>query len=355
MSQFFRGVIEGFYGRQWSWQDRVGYASFLAENGYDYYIYAPKADYFLRSQWRELHSSELWLELNNTVSAYHDKGVKFGLGFSPLGLNESYTASDRIALKKKIAHLNELNLDCLCILFDDVKSDIDCLARRQISIVNEIVDLSNARHFIVCPSYYSFDPVLEEVFGKKPARYLEDLGEGLSEEIDLFWTGNKVISLEYSIDDIKRISAIIRRKPVLWDNYPVNDGRLTSNFLHLKPYSGRPWQLQNYTSGHVVNPMNQPELSKIVLKSLDSLYREKDHYNQSKELIKNVRSLGVENLASQLLADVTLFQYTGLAKIPESDRNKMREIYRMFKHPVGNEIADWLAGRYEFDPDCLTD
>jgi hyaluronoglucosaminidase len=45
------GVIEGYYGRPWSWDMREAQARFLASHGYSSYIYAPKADAYLRRRW----------------------------------------------------------------------------------------------------------------------------------------------------------------------------------------------------------------------------------------------------------------------------------------------------------------
>ena len=47
------GIIEGFFGREWQWEDRANYAEFLAQHHYDFYIYAPKSDKFLRTQWQQ--------------------------------------------------------------------------------------------------------------------------------------------------------------------------------------------------------------------------------------------------------------------------------------------------------------
>ena len=66
-SGFFYGVIEGFYGHQWSWSARAHYAAFLSELGYDCYIYAPKGDPFLRSRWREDYPEDEWIKLLELV------------------------------------------------------------------------------------------------------------------------------------------------------------------------------------------------------------------------------------------------------------------------------------------------
>jgi hypothetical protein len=192
MRPFFLAVIEGFYGRQWRWSDRRDYAQFLLANGFEAYVYAPKGDSFLRSRWRESHPDDSWQQLLGLAAHYRLHGLRFGLGLSPLGLNHGYNALDRDALRVKVESINALKLDILCILFDDAQANIDGLAARQLRIIDDISAQSNAKQIIVCPSYYSFDPVLEQVFGTMPANYLEDLGRGLDAACGVVWTGNTV-------------------------------------------------------------------------------------------------------------------------------------------------------------------
>jgi len=42
------GIIEGFYGPLWTWAERRSLVKSLAPHGYEFYLYAPKADPFLR-------------------------------------------------------------------------------------------------------------------------------------------------------------------------------------------------------------------------------------------------------------------------------------------------------------------
>ena len=49
------GIIEGFYGPLWSWKQRRQLVQRLAPHGYGFYLYAPKADAFLRRRWQEPH------------------------------------------------------------------------------------------------------------------------------------------------------------------------------------------------------------------------------------------------------------------------------------------------------------
>ncbi len=165
-------------------------------------------------------------------------------------MQSEYSATDCEQLQKKFQQLNQLDCDVLYILFDDMPGAIEGLAQRQAAIVADIVSMSSARRFAMCPTYYSFDPQLEKLFGAMPADYLPALGKLLPESIDIFWTGSLVLSPGYTQHDINAISEKIQRKPLLWDNYPVNDGRKISRFLHLLPVRERPAQLHDWCSGH---------------------------------------------------------------------------------------------------------
>lgn len=355
MNGFFYAVIEGFYGRQWSWQARSDYAAFLSAQGFDAYIYAPKADAYLRGQWQQPWPTQLHGQLKELSDVYHQAGLRFGVGLSPQGLFEDYSPASREALRQKVEAINEVGADLLCILFDDMPGDFPQLAARQLQIVEDVMAVSAARQHIVCPTYYSFDPVLEQVFGPMPGNYLVDLGRGLAPEVDIFWTGNKVISDSYSKADIDRASSALGRTPVLWDNYPVNDGRLTSSHLHLRPYSGRPGGLRNWAKGHCVNPMNQPGLSRLPLMSLGELYGEQVVFDPVQSRRRALGTLGSPGLADALLADGDFFQDRGLSGLTRSQRDEYIARYRLFDHPLACEVVDWLEGGYEFDPACLTE
>ncbi|MGK0499306.1 MAG: hypothetical protein ACJAYG_000942 [Oceanicoccus sp.] len=355
MSDFFYGVIEGFYGRQWSWAQRREFSHFLASHGFASYIYAPKGDSYLRGRWREAHPEALWQELLALSKHYKTTTVQWGLGLSPLGLAQRYDIVDQQALRDKVLQINQLSPDILCILFDDMRGDYADLAQRQLQIVADIMVHSNASQYIVCPTYYSFDPILPQLFGDIPDNYLEDLGAGLPANVGVFWTGNQVISTAYTVQDMQAISAILGRKPMLWDNYPANDGRLSSEHLHLMPYQQRPAQLAQLCQGHIVNPMNQLLLSRCVLPSLAAIYCQGDSYSPQEALADMLNQLDDKAFATQLQADISGFQNGSSFAQSEAARQALSVCYKSFEHPAADEIAAWLAGEYIFDPDCLTE
>ncbi len=354
MDQFFYGVIEGFYGRQWSWQVRRDYASFLKRHGFDCYIYAPKGDPLLRGRWRDAYEPAVFDELDRLSSHYHAHQLRWGLGLSPLGLGEDYTAADKRQLVTKVQQLNKLSPDLLCILFDDVRGDIEGLADRQLEITADIMAVSTASQHIVCPTYYSSDPVLEEVFGVMPKGYLDQLGAGLPAEVGVFWTGERVISSHYTAEELAPVEERLGRKPTIWDNYPVNDGRLTSDHLHLQPYTGRSHNMAQWCNGHLVNPMNQPLLSQLPLQTLQAVYRQQAAYNPELAFEQSLASLATSELAALLAGDAELFQVGGLSSLSDSQIAEKLSRYSVIEHPMAAEVVDWLNGGYRFDPECLT-
>ena len=57
-SDFFSGVIEGFYGAPWSAAERAELFEWMARWRLNTYMYAPKDDLKHRAVWRESYTSE---------------------------------------------------------------------------------------------------------------------------------------------------------------------------------------------------------------------------------------------------------------------------------------------------------
>ncbi|MBJ8193264.1 beta-N-acetylglucosaminidase domain-containing protein, partial [Bacillus cereus] len=48
-----RGIIEGFYGKPWSFADRMDAVRFMAAHRMNTFMYAPKEEPYHRELWRE--------------------------------------------------------------------------------------------------------------------------------------------------------------------------------------------------------------------------------------------------------------------------------------------------------------
>ncbi len=354
MGKSFYGVIEGFFGQQWSWKAREGYADFLKESGYRFYIYAPKGDAILRKNWEADWSEDESKELHRLRAHYRNRGLEWGVGLSPFEVYLNFDEEKRGLLKKKIASINQYDPDILCVLFDDMKGDVPNLAETQARILQEIVDHSSARKFIFCPTYYSFDPILERQFGSMPEDYLGDLGRLLDSETHVFWTGPKVLSTDYSESHLKKVADLLGRKPFIWDNYPVNDGARMSRYLHLRAFENRTPEMARLTAGHAVNPMNQAWLSRIPLKTLKISVREGTAYDPGAAFLEATEALCGPELATVFREDLRAFQDEGLDGMEEKQKKSLVQKYQSLDSPYAEEVVSWLNEEYAFDPDCLT-
>lgn len=90
------------------------------------------------------------------------------------------------------------------------------------------------------------------------------LGRLLHPAIDLCYTGPETCSAQITAEDARQFAQATGRKPLIWDNYPVNDLSMNSE-LHLAPLTGRTANLPCETRGFLFNPMLQAEASKIPL------------------------------------------------------------------------------------------
>lgn len=273
-------------------------------------------------------------------------GLRFGIGLSPYELYAKFGAGKRAALGRKLDFLNSLGIDDLAILFDDMQGDRADLAARQLEIIDFVAARSKASRLIVCPTYYTDDPILDQIFGQRPADYVETLGRDLDPAIEIFWTGDKVCSMAIAPDYLESVAARLRRKPMLWDNYPVNDGHVMSQYLYLRGFENRPATIAAQLSGHGINPALQPTLTCIPALTLTALYREGADYSADAAWMTAAKELlGVE-FAAQLWTDVPLLQDTGLDKLTPGQQADLRSRYSAIDHPAAREIISWLDGTF---------
>ena len=346
------GIIEGFYGAPWSWEARGETVAFLAPHGFGFYLYAPKADPYLRRRWQEPHPEATLSSLAALADRCRSIGVRFGVGLSPYEIYERFDREAREALDRKLRDLDAAGVQDLAILFDDMRGDTPDLADRQAEIVHWAAGRTRADRVIVCPTYYSDDPVLDRAFGRRPAGYVERLGERLDERIAVFWTGEEVCSREISPGHLGRVGEQLRRAPFLWDNYPVNDGQRMSQYLHVRGFTGRASANAPLLTAHGINPALQPVLTRIPALTLAESYRLADAYQYSTAArLAAVRVLG-ESLGSMLHEDTLALQDIGLDRLgPRAEA--LRERYAGFPDPGAREIIAWLDGAYRITDEIV--
>lgn len=104
---FLLGLVEGFYGRPFTADQRKELFKKLKNFGHTCYIYAPKDDYKHRASWRELYTVEEGEHLQGLISAAKETGVDFYYALSP-GLDITYSSlKDTSALKRKLDQVSQ--------------------------------------------------------------------------------------------------------------------------------------------------------------------------------------------------------------------------------------------------------
>lgn len=339
------GIIEGHFGRRYSWPDRAHLMRTVAQAGYRFYHYAPKGDVFLRRRWHEPHPLDARDALASFGGECRDRAVRFGVALTPMDTPHPLDPETRATLVRRIRDLDAIGIDDLVILFDDLRGDGPALAERQADIVRLCADASRATAIYVCPTYYSHDPVLDRVFGTRPVGYLAELGRRLDPAVRVYWTGEEVVSPEISPAHLRGVAEELGRAVCLWDNYPANDGPRMSRFLHIRGFTGRPATLAPHIGGHAVNPAQQPHLSALPALTLAASYRLGGDYDYGRAFRVAARGLFGARLAHMLIDDLAFLQDAGLDRLG-ARRMELRTRYAALDEPAAREIVAWLDGAY---------
>lgn len=254
---FICGVVEGFYGRPWTTEQRKDLFQKLKKWGMDSYLYAPKDDYKHRAYWRELYTVEEAEHLTSLITSAKEHGITFYYAISP-GLDITYSSAKEVtALKRKLEQVSQFGCTAFALLFDDIEPEMSeadkevfqSFAHAQVSVTNEMYQHLGQPTFLLCPTQYCAARANPNV---PNSEYLNTLGAKLPQEIDIMWTGPKVISRTLSMESIEEITEVLRRPPVIWDNLHAND--YDQKRVFLGPYSGRSPDLIPKLRGVLTNP-----------------------------------------------------------------------------------------------------
>lgn len=347
------GIIEGYFGRSWDWNARADVVARLAPAGYRFFHYAPKAEALLRKRWQEPFGADGLAPLAHFAGQCRDANMCVGVGLTPFGVQFGFGPDERAALKAKLAELDAAGINDCAILFDDMEGAIPDLAARQAEVMAFVLDHSHATRFFLCPSYYSDDPVLDRVFGERPANYLADLGKMIDPAVAIYWTGEEVCSRDIGCGHLGDVAQLLGRKPALWDNYPVNDGPRMSQYLHLRAFTGRSVAAGEMLSHHAMNPMSQPHLGCIAALTLPMLYTRGADYRYGAAFIEAATAVVGDQLAEMLQADLLTLNDSGLDRLSDERKARLAARYAAIDHTAAREITDWLSGGYAITGEML--
>lgn len=349
MSQI--GIFEGFFGPAWSDEGRRQLAGFMGEHGFGFYVYAPKADPHLRRQWRAEWPDSFLIKLRDLSGMFRRQGVRFGVGLSPFGM-DSESSGDLKLLQEKVQLIREIGVDQIGVFFDDMKWEEGALASQLDTL--QVVQANCPAQILFCPTFYSDDPILDRVFGQRPVNYLSEIGREVPQEIQILWTGPKVISPEIPAGHLQNVSEILRRKPFLWDNLFANDGPKQCKFLKVKAMAGRSAGAFQQSQGWAFNPMNQIGLSEIVTLAAKKVF-DQAFANPEAALLAVIDQMCEPVTAQILKENKDLFLTEGLDRIADTQKALLLQKLEPLTDNTALEIKAWLQGQFTVGNECLTD
>jgi hypothetical protein len=276
-----RGVVEGFYGPPWSLTDRLDVLRFEGDHAMNIYFYAPKDDPYHRDKWREPYPAALRQQLEQEVQAAHANFVDFCFAISP-GLSMTYSNdSDFADLTAKLDSVQKMGVSCFALFLDDIPQQLQNPADQArfkdlgtahaylINKLNRYLKRQSPRNrLVVTPTTYT------NAWGSRT--YVKELGKEVDSDVPIAWTGTQVVSPVITLAQAQRWEKLLRRKLVIWDNFPVNDGIPWR--LILAPVTGRDPGLPEVVEGLYSNPMIQAHASLIALQTVaDYLWAPKSY------------------------------------------------------------------------------
>jgi hypothetical protein len=288
-----RGVVEGFYGVPWTHQDRLDVLRFEGAHGMNVYYYAPKDDPYHRKLWRDPYPPAQQKRLGELVEMANRNYVDFCFAISP-GLTMAYSsAQDFQTLAVKLARVGKLGVSCFALFLDDVPPELQdpqdkvkfkTLAQAHVFLTNKLYQRlkkqSASNRLVLAPTTYTSE------WGDR--NYLKELGAGVDAHVAIVWTGPKVFSPTITVEQAREWGAFLHRKPLLWDNYPVNDATPWCRFLG--PLTGRDSNLPSVLRGLFANPMNEARASMIPLQTIADFLWNAAAYDQAQSETHAVES-----------------------------------------------------------------
>ena len=263
-----RGVVEGFYDKPWSHEQRLRGLKNFGDFNMNTYFLAPKDVPWQRFNWRQPFDADFLSKTAELTEAGRNNAIDIVTCVSP-GLSVKYCdESDVDAVITRYKQLFDRGARHFGMLWDDIawelqhQEDIETYVSTAAAhadftnrVWSKLISLDSKVSLTVCPMHYS---------GRGNEPYLQELGKSLHARINLMWTGRSIISEYLDISDAVIFERTTLRPPLYWDNFPVNDGGLQKN-LYIGPVRGREVGLQKYSAGLVSNPMLQFEMSQIPL------------------------------------------------------------------------------------------
>ena len=289
-----KGIIEGFYGKARSFEERMSMVDFLWQIGMDQYIYAPKDDPYHNKKWREPYPKKDLEKIKELAEFSKNKNIVFTWAIHP-GQNPFDFDNYEEEIQKifdKYRQLRSIGVSSFGLCMDDIDRDKANEKRYDhMKLVKDLADFvekeSGSNLYFVHP-WYNDDWIDEK--GYEYESLLKDI-----ENINVMWTGSQVVSpiSHKSYEDFAKRTG---KKPYIWFNWPVNDYKNDQIFIEVFEFFDS--KDLNF-DGFYLNPMNQAELSKIAIYQTNEFLKNPENYEAEltfRDAVKYLESKAYEDL-----------------------------------------------------------
>jgi hyaluronoglucosaminidase len=308
-----RGVIEGYYGRPFTHDERLDLVRFLGSRGLNTYVYAPKNDPLHRDRWREPYPADELARFGELARAASSHGVRLMYAIAP-GLSfDAADPADFVRLADKIHAVLGCGVHGIALLFDDLTADsttldpdvqADLVARTATLV--ESIDPSLDFWFI--GNFYCGDAAelrsdggfWRALYGRSALDYFAAYAARVPASVPILWTGPAVFSARITEADTIAFRDLVGRPVVLWDNFPVND--TLPGQIFLGPYVGREPGAMRALHGVVLNLMSQATANRIPLATAGEFFADVDRYEPDAALARAIATVAPQGDAVDDLA-----------------------------------------------------
>ena len=287
----YRGVVEGFYGVPWSFEDRVRQFRFYSKYKMNTYIYGPKDDpYHSSPNWRKPYPEKEAENIRNLVEEAKKNKVDFVWAIHP-GKDIQWNTTDRDLLLQKFESMYALGVRSFAVFFDDIKGE-GTNPQKQAELLNYVnkhfVEVKkDVTPLIMCPTEYNKGWV------KPETGYLSTLGDQLDPSIQIMWTGDHVVT-DITKATLEWVNPILKRSAYIWWNFPVTDfarDHIVMGELYGMDQTIRPDEIAAFVS----NPMEHAEASKVALLGVASYTWNMEDYDSRKAWAASLKELMPES------------------------------------------------------------
>lgn len=266
-----RGLIEGYYGIPWSDESRKSIIEFGSYFKMNMYAFAPKDDPYHRDLWWELYPEEPLAVISSLAKFGESCYNHYTWTIAPFkaDANPIREANKEEGLALVIAKFEQLyaaGVRQFGVLGDDVGNlPYDTV----VYVMNKLNQWRKSKpdvgELIFCPEGYNMAD-----WAFKDGSELNNYDANFDSDIHIFFTGMSTCSPAshesvYNFKNKLTIDGHVRRDPLFWMNWPVNDIDRDS-YRRLFMGKGEVYEpgITDMT-GMLTNPMEEAEASKVAL------------------------------------------------------------------------------------------